>query len=193
MWAAHPEPQWIPGHWNVLMKPAAIIAGCVLLSVLNAPGAHAKSIKRECQIKLDAQQTKIANLDEIKACIKGFWPTISDPKKGQWVIDYPPPAKYDYPFPGILMVQRLSLDEISKICLPKHHTGCALTLNTDNGVYLNNRTGNRTACIAIVANDADLRAEHVRFNDVLRHEIAHCNGWPADHPDMEGKYEWVEK
>ena len=39
----------------------------------------------------------------------------------------------------------------------------------------------------------NLRAEHVRFNDVLRHEIAHCNGWPADHPDMEGKYEWVEK
>jgi len=171
---------------------AAIIAGCVVLSVLSAPGAHAKSIKRECQIKLDAEQTKITNADEIKACIKGFWPTISDPKKGQWVINYPPPAEYDHPFAGILMIQRLSMDEITKICL-KRRTGCALVVNTDRGVYIDHRFGNRAACIIIAANNADLQTQHALFKDVLRHETAHCNGWAQNHPGMEGKYEWVEK
>jgi hypothetical protein len=176
---------------------AAFLAGIAALflatGTAHAREVHDKGIKRECQIKLNDEQTKIANFDEIKTCIKGFWPTIPDPKKGEWVINYLPPQEYDHPFTGILMIQRLSLDEISKICLAKHRTGCSLVLNTDNGVYLNNRTGNRTACIAIVANDAGLQAEHMQFSGVLRHEIAHCNGWPGDHPGMESKYKWVEK
>jgi hypothetical protein len=163
-----------------------LISGIAALSVLvTAPGAYAgKGIKRECQIKLDVEQTKLTNVEEIKTCIKGLWPTIPNPNKGQWVVNYPPPAEYDRPFAGILMIQRLSMDEITKICL-KHRTGCALVVNTDRGVYINHIVGNRTACIVIITNDADLHKQHALFKDAVRHETTHCNGWPQNHPGME--------
>jgi hypothetical protein len=33
-----------------------------------------------------------------------------------------------------------------------------------------------------MASEHDIRAAGLNPEDVKRHEIAHCNGWPSDHP-----------
>jgi hypothetical protein len=37
------------------------------------------------------------------------------------------------------------------------------------------------SCFIILAPDADIVAAGFATEDIKRHEIAHCNGWPSDH------------
>jgi len=79
-----------------------------------------------------------------------------------------PPARYDHKFPGNLTVLRLDRVETVKRCgstpsLFRIVFGCALVMT-------------KTRCVVVVS-DASWHPEVT-----LRHEIAHCNGWPRDHP-----------
>jgi hypothetical protein len=82
-----------------------------------------------------------------------------------------PPAEYDHPFQGVVMITRLDRAALIKRCvLPNawgcaHHNGpsCEVTIGIDE--MLVTTTGIR-----------------VPWQDIYRHEIAHCNGWPAHHP-----------
>lgn len=86
-----------------------------------------------------------------------------------------PPTQYDHPFKGDLIVIRTSMRHVREICPPFQPgippVACA---THDNPA---------TWCRITLAHDEDFQA--VGWNDpqqILRHETAHCNGWPADHP-----------
>jgi hypothetical protein len=76
-----------------------------------------------------------------------------------------PPARFDHPNKNAI-VKWASREEVWRIC---HHgseipVGCAL-LPPHGG----------KPCLVLVTHTWDDAR-------LLRHEIAHCNGWPANHP-----------
>jgi hypothetical protein len=150
-------------------------------------------VTRECATKLSIDG-KLENERELKTCVKNWNATIANPAKGHWKWNWPPPAEYDKPYEGILMFQRLPLEQIQKICVPGQ-IGCAMPISTFNGgkQWQINMNGNRVACVIFLVPDSYLKEHHQDPKDAIRHETAHCNGWPADHPNSQSKWEWVEK
>ena len=143
---------------------AAIIAGCVVLSTFfGASEAPAKT------------------------------------QQGRWEWNWPPPAEYDFPYAGVLMIQQLPIDQIQKICL-SNNLACTMVISVfpyahggKGGMQVNVPDGNHVGCIIIMAPDSYFREHQQNPKAVLRHEIAHCNGWPADHPNSKSGWEWVER
>lgn len=91
-----------------------------------------------------------------------------------------PPPQYDYPYKGILWIERLpDLETLTVKCKkPLMTIGCSAV------------AGDYSWCrVFIVADDYIAKmpiqpreAMGLSYESVLRHEIAHCNGWPGDHP-----------
>lgn len=85
-----------------------------------------------------------------------------------------PPARFDHPYHGRLIIKRIPQDRIVKACsallsplgIPAHmnQRGCSYEINKHCTVYIINRPYHGTTPQA-----------------VLRHEIGHCNGWNASH------------
>lgn len=79
-----------------------------------------------------------------------------------------PPERYDYPFPGEVVVRQLSAADAEQACrfsqiIPgREGAGCMW------------REGPR--CVVVIS------ASTPNYAATLRHEVAHCNGWPEDHP-----------
>jgi hypothetical protein len=85
----------------------------------------------------------------------------------QVIWTFPPPPEFDKPFDGDLTIQRLSWDEIQKNC-PPGTLACAWVTPK--------------VCVVMIPNDDFLKRRGGRqYEDILRHEIGHCNGWPSDH------------
>ena len=86
------------------------------------------------------------------------------------------------------MVQRLSLEELQKVCPTR--LGCALPISTypPNMIAINT-SGNRVACLVLMLPDEAIKAQGVDPQETYRREIAHCSGWPADH----GGAQWQRK
>lgn len=94
--------------------------------------------------------------------------------------EWNPPARYDHPYEGKLTVIRLpqadvvkACDELFKANNPKRRTsmqqrGCSAWVK-------------REAICTVITIDAPYLGATPEA--VLRHELGHCNGWPADHPD----------
>lgn len=74
----------------------------------------------------------------------------------------PPPARFDHSYSGTLIVRVLPESELRQECGPRAR-GCA-----------DRRSGK---CVVYMIQDTP-----ERYALRLRHEIAHCNGWPAHHP-----------
>lgn len=76
-------------------------------------------------------------------------------------MDLPPPS-YDHPFAGKLELHGVAIDEIYPHCKPFTGYACApiKAVGTCDIYFV---IGKLTP-------------------DLFRHERAHCNGWPADHP-----------
>jgi hypothetical protein len=95
---------------------------------------------------------------------------ITYPAQAQNVI---PPVEYDHPFAGEVKIWRSSdQDYIKSKCPPSlfpYHLGCGG--RRSNG-----------ECHILMADDATIRKHNWTTEIVLRHEISHCNGWPAHHP-----------
>jgi hypothetical protein len=93
-----------------------------------------------------------------------------------------PPVEYDHPYTkGFLTITVYDSQEgIAGVCplpnpgnswpfgVPFPRVACARVF--DNG------------CMISIANDATIRAAGLDPDVIKRHEIAHCGGWPADHP-----------
>jgi hypothetical protein len=93
--------------------------------------------------------------------------TQAQPSLAQKVIwTFPPPPEFDNPYDGDLTIQRLSWEEIRKNCPPGTHA-CAYVWPK--------------ACIVMIPEDDFLKRRGRQFEEILRHEIGHCNGWPGDH------------
>jgi len=82
----------------------------------------------------------------------------------------PPPAEYDRPWtgPGVLHVVPSRPDIVRALCAGAPGAPLALACAIRSGAD----------CWILIARDLDPR----RHGALLRHERAHCNGWPASHP-----------
>jgi len=83
-----------------------------------------------------------------------------------------PPAEYDHEFKGVYTVTIVKdIATVNKLCNnPFAGLGCAILLN------------NGQVCSIIMAADEVIRSRGVTSEIVRRHEMAHCNSWPAHHP-----------
>jgi hypothetical protein len=100
-------------------------------------------------------------------------PALADPPLPPVLAKYftLPPVEFDHPFPGNVRIVPLPIEEVQRNC-PQTSMIIVACSYTD-------RVWND--CIVYVY---DLAAKAARvLEPLLRHEIGHCNGWPADHPN----------
>ena len=91
-----------------------------------------------------------------------------------------PPAAFDRPFEGrLITIRAKNLEELREACrwpaLPALALGCANYVSS-------------SICAVTMASDEVIEAAGYTAEIVLRHEVAHCNGWPKDHA---GSRLWV--
>jgi hypothetical protein len=87
-----------------------------------------------------------------------------------------PPPEYDQPYSGpgkLQIVQAESRDGVRRLC-----PGAVFPIA---GAYGCAPPVPRGGCLVVIAPNADLRAVGLWKSLLIRHEIAHCNGWPNDH------------
>jgi hypothetical protein len=84
-----------------------------------------------------------------------------------------PPERFDHPYPGDVQINLMDSRFVGKECRewgagksPSDAVGCAWV--ADDGT-----------CVVVIAK----RTKKAPIEAIIRHEIAHCNGWPADHPE----------
>jgi hypothetical protein len=104
----------------------------------------------------------------------------STPPKRELLV---PPPEYDYPYKGELVVRHVSQKEVREACPSAKYT---------LGVALGCAHRWPTSCHIILAPEADMKAAGYPPELVLRHEIAHCNGWPGDHPGARPFWDWAD-
>jgi hypothetical protein len=95
-----------------------------------------------------------------------------------------PPPEFDRPFgpPGkVIVVTARDQNHVRELCPGSKFAGSALGC------------AHLTApeCKIIVAADDVIKEAGYPPELVKRHEIAHCNGWPADHPGATSYEEWA--
>src|SRR5262245_36134770 len=85
-----------------------------------------------------------------------------------------PPEEYDKPYWGTLTIEQdVPQDQIRAACVGgKLPTAFALACSFKIMVG---------RCHIMIAPEADIKARGYAVDTVMRHEIGHCNGWPADH------------
>lgn len=86
----------------------------------------------------------------------------------------PPPAVYDHAYRGMLVEKHGTSAEVEDFChrqqgiaSPYRALGCAIVRGDRCYVVISRVGGRITAYVQ---------------RQIRRHEIAHCNGWPANHP-----------
>jgi hypothetical protein len=82
-----------------------------------------------------------------------------------------PPAQYNHPYDGEVEERVVSVAEARTLCrsMGADGLGVACSVESDNTCYI------------VLPNN-----EYAPVDVFRRHEIAHCNGWPANHPRDEG-------
>jgi len=168
---------------------AAIIAGCVVLSVLSAPGAHAGA-ERVCPAHRLADGKW--NEDEVRECMARVNRTIKPHETGHWVWKSPPPPEFDKPYEGVLVVHRTPIADIEKMCIDIYGRS-AHACNFRIPGYSDGKIARPPACIILLPPDEVIDQHREDAKDIIRHETGHCNGWPPDHPNRQSRWEWVEK
>ena len=78
-----------------------------------------------------------------------------------------PPARYDHPYSGQVDERVMSEAQVRSVCT---------SMGADLGGVACSWQSNGT-CHIVIPNDGVASVEAFR-----QHEIAHCNGWPANHP-----------
>ena len=78
-----------------------------------------------------------------------------------------PPAQYNHPYSGQVVERVMPVGEVRTLCMSMgaDMLGVACSWQSDNTCYI------------VLPNDEEAPIAIYR-----RHEIAHCNGWPANHP-----------
>jgi hypothetical protein len=86
----------------------------------------------------------------------------------------PPPAIYDHAYMGRLTVQQGNMAQVEHYCHTMHGIvspyqalGCSKV--------------DEHSCFLIIPRVGGLVTASIQVQ-IRRHEIAHCNGWPANHP-----------
>jgi hypothetical protein len=104
------------------------------------------------------------------------WPDPPKPRvAGDPRIRLMPPLEFDHPYTGpgkLTVIHAASQDEVRQKCpgtlFPKAGAyGCAIS--------------HQGGCTVVTASVADMKAVGLTMDITMRHETAHCNGWPGDH------------
>jgi hypothetical protein len=98
------------------------------------------------------------------------------PLQGRWKAL--PPEEFDRPYQGLLTITRGDAAVMEKNC-PK--TAFPITLGCAKRYTMN---GQDYSCYVHIAEDSILQPTGWSYEIVLRHELGHCLGWPANHPGM---------
>lgn len=77
------------------------------------------------------------------------------------------PEKYDHPFPGVIYMMKATPDDTHTFCGSPAAIACTVG-HTDKECW-------------VVVNEKYYLASKYWHDFIIRHERAHCNGWPADH------------
>jgi hypothetical protein len=84
-----------------------------------------------------------------------------------------PPPEYDKPYTGKLTIERSEYQHVVRQNCPYSPfpilLGCAKTFPAEN------------RCWIMMMDDEFMKKKRIDSAIVLRHETAHCNGWPSDH------------
>lgn len=83
-----------------------------------------------------------------------------------------PPAQYDHPYGGPVIERIVSWDELNKVCPGiENLRACTYPPSTPGGT-----------CYVFMPKVGPGGVDQKYWNQLHRHEIGHCNGWPANHP-----------
>jgi hypothetical protein len=101
-------------------------------------------------------------------------PAHAGPRDGEWA----PPARYDHPYPGALIVHKIPQSQLPAACkaLFARHNVSGRAFGDIRGCSAQGEKGWEVITI-------DKTYKKATPDAVLRHETGHCNGWPSDHPD----------
>ena len=88
---------------------------------------------------------------------------VSYTRHATYLAELEPPARYNHPYNGPVIERVIPLAELHKIC---GYDGAACAWVTDGTCYLVLPSDYGQASVPIYR----------------RHETAHCNGWPQNHP-----------
>ncbi len=106
-------------------------------------------------------------------------PAANNAKRARYVAELEPPSQYNYPYDGLVEERVLPVAEVRVVCdsLGASHSSADASApgGTAACAWVND-----DACFIILPDD-----ELAPVDTYRRHEIAHCNGWPADHPHDE--------
>lgn len=93
--------------------------------------------------------------------------------------EWNPPARFDHPYKGELLVRRIPQESVVEACrvLFSIYRVPAMSHPEQRGCSI---LTSKHSCLVVTIDEPYMRATP---ESVLRHEIGHCNGWPADHPD----------
>jgi hypothetical protein len=101
---------------------------------------------------------------------------------------YMPPSEYDHPFNGrVLVAQILEPEILRRLCItPPPFFFPPACAGRDLIVFPPESTGLKleSDCQILHLPVEYLQRHNLTVNLIIRHEIAHCNGWPKDHPGM---------
>jgi hypothetical protein len=100
-------------------------------------------------------------------------PLANNAKKARYLAELEPPSQYNHPYDGLVGERVMPVAEARVLCdsLGASHSSA----DAPGGVacaWVSDDT-----CFIILPDD-----ELAPVDTYRRHEIAHCNGWPADHP-----------
>jgi hypothetical protein len=94
-----------------------------------------------------------------------------------------PPVEFDRPFDGLLiMVPARDQNHVRELC-----PGAVFSM----GIALACSRRLTHGCRVVMIPDEQITAVGFPPDLVRRHEIAHCNGWPADHRGALPHQEWA--
>ena len=103
-------------------------------------------------------------------------PVTNNAKKARYLAELEPPSRYDHPYDGLVDERVLPVTEVRVLCdsLGASHSSADASApgGTAACAWVNDDT-----CFIILPDD-----ELAPVDTYRRHETAHCNGWPADHP-----------
>ena len=93
-----------------------------------------------------------------------------------------PPARFDHPHPSLQILERdyLDVDPICRVMFPRARFPLATNTHRILGCA-EVGDGKRPCWIIVPRTGEGLISEEGRA-EIIRHERAHCNGWPSDHP-----------
>ena len=86
----------------------------------------------------------------------------------RYLSELEPPAQYNHPYDGPVDERVVSAAEVMALCM---------SIGTSPFAAACSVVGENGTCHIVLPNDGQAPVSIYR-----RHEIAHCNGWPPDHP-----------